>query len=171
MDPACSRTPLGLKTTQVYSLFSFLFCCSPYHSKVSERWQWAYLTKIPDPTMMPTMMETPSRSPNSLLSSVFSSLPVGVANVYFLRILLNRGGADGQGGAGPFNFQSNKNRCVFNKRTIKVSVSCSVRCPGTSAPSASHLTLSLFLCTLWCQIVHMGGIKTSGGRFEKPHPK
>ena len=36
-------------------------------------------------------------------------------------------------------------KCVFNKHTIKVCVSCFWRCPGTSAPSATHLTLSLYL--------------------------
>ena len=39
------------------------------------------------------------------------------------------------------------NKCVFNKRTIKVCVSCCWRCPGTSAPSAPHLTVSLYLCS------------------------
>ena len=38
-------------------------------------------------------------------------------------------------------------KCVFNKRTIKVCVSCCWRCPGTSAPSAAHLTVSLYLCS------------------------
>ena len=38
-------------------------------------------------------------------------------------------------------------KCVCNKRTIKVCVSCSWRCPGTSLPSASHLTVSLYLCS------------------------
>ena len=28
-------------------------------------------------------------------------------------------------------------KCVFNKRTIKVCVSCCLRCPGTSRPSAA----------------------------------
>ena len=37
-------------------------------------------------------------------------------------------------------------KCIFDKRTIKVGVSCSWRHPGTSAPSAAHLTVSLFLC-------------------------
>ena len=39
------------------------------------------------------------------------------------------------------------NKCVFNKRTIKVCVSCCCRCPGTSAPNAAHLTVSLYLCS------------------------
>ena len=38
-------------------------------------------------------------------------------------------------------------KCVFNKRTIKVCVSCSWRCPGTSAPSAAHLRVALYLCS------------------------
>ena len=38
-------------------------------------------------------------------------------------------------------------KCVFNKRTIKVCVSCCWRCPGTSAPSSPYLTVSLYLCS------------------------
>ena len=38
-------------------------------------------------------------------------------------------------------------KCGFNKLTIKVCVSCCWRCPGTSAPSAPHLTVSLYLCS------------------------
>ena len=38
-------------------------------------------------------------------------------------------------------------KCVFYKRTIKVCVSCCWLCPGTSAPSAAHLTVSLYLCS------------------------
>ena len=39
-------------------------------------------------------------------------------------------------------------KCVFNKRTIKVCVSCGWRCPGTSvAPSTAHLKVSLYLCS------------------------
>ena len=38
-------------------------------------------------------------------------------------------------------------KCVFNKCTIKVCVSCCWRCPGTSAPSAAHLMVSLYLCS------------------------
>ena len=38
-------------------------------------------------------------------------------------------------------------KCLFNKRTIKVFVSCCWRCPGTFAPSAPHLTVSLYLCS------------------------
>ena len=38
-------------------------------------------------------------------------------------------------------------KCVFNKRTIKVCVSCCWRCPGTSVPSTPHLTMSLYLCS------------------------
>ena len=37
-------------------------------------------------------------------------------------------------------------KCVLNKCTIKVCVSCWWRCPGTFTPSAAHLTLSLYLC-------------------------
>ena len=35
------------------------------------------------------------------------------------------------------------NKCVFWKRTIKVCITCCWRCPGTSAPSVAHLTVSL----------------------------
>ena len=38
-------------------------------------------------------------------------------------------------------------KCVFNKRTIKVCISYFWHCPGTSASIASHLTMSLFLCS------------------------
>ena len=38
------------------------------------------------------------------------------------------------------------NKCVFYKRTTKVCVNC-WRCPGTSAPSTAHLTVSLYLCS------------------------
>ena len=38
-------------------------------------------------------------------------------------------------------------KCVFNKRTIKVCDNCCWRCPGISAPSAAHLTVSLYLCS------------------------
>ena len=42
-----------------------------------------------------------------------------------------RGG--GQGGLSlPYNFQNNENKCVFYKYTIKLCVSCSKRCSGTS---------------------------------------
>ena len=51
------------------------------------------------------------------------------------------------GGQGPPNFQSHKQKCIFIKLTIKVCVSCSVRCPGTSTASSPHLMVSLFLCS------------------------
>ena len=38
-------------------------------------------------------------------------------------------------------------KCVFNKRTIKVCVSWCWRCPGTSASSAAHVSVSLYLCS------------------------
>ena len=38
-------------------------------------------------------------------------------------------------------------KCVFNKRKIKVCVSCSWRCPWTFAFCAAHLTVSLYLCS------------------------
>ena len=38
-------------------------------------------------------------------------------------------------------------KCVFNKRTIKVCVSSFWQCPGTSVPSEAHLTVSLYLCS------------------------
>ena len=54
-----------------------------------------------------------------------------------------------KGGQDPDKFQYNEKKCVFNECTIKVCISCSLRCPGTSEPSAPHLTLtvSLFLCS------------------------
>ena len=39
--------------------------------------------------------------------------------------LTSRGVDRGQGGLGPPNLRSNKNKCVFRKRTIKVCFSCS----------------------------------------------
>ena len=39
------------------------------------------------------------------------------------------------------------NKCVFYKHTIKVCVSCSLQCPGTSASCVAHLTVSLYLCS------------------------
>ena len=38
-------------------------------------------------------------------------------------------------------------KCVFNKRTIKVCVRCCWQCPGTFAINATHLTVSMFLCS------------------------
>ena len=52
---------------------------------------------------------------------------------------------------------------VFNKRTIKVWVSCSRRCPGTFAPSAAHLTVSLYLCS--------SGSKTRGESRAQDSPR
>ena len=40
-----------------------------------------------------------------------------------------------------------KKKCVFYKHTIKVCVSCSLQCPGTSASCVAHLTVSLYLCS------------------------
>ena len=37
--------------------------------------------------------------------------------------------------------------CAFNKRTIKICVSCWCRRPETSAPRAAHLTVSLYPCS------------------------
>ena len=37
-------------------------------------------------------------------------------------------------------------KCVFNKGTIKVCVSCCWWCPGT-CPSMTHLTMFLYLCS------------------------
>ena len=50
-------------------------------------------------------------------------------------------------GLGPSNICNNQHKCVFNKRTIKVCISCFWWCPGTYAPSMAHLTVSLFLCS------------------------
>ena len=38
-------------------------------------------------------------------------------------------------------------KCVFSKRTIKVYISCFWQCPGTSAPSATHPLVTLYLCS------------------------
>ena len=49
------------------------------------------------------------------------------------------------GGKGvPTTQTPNVNKCAFNKHTIKVCVSYSLRCPGTSTPSVPHLTVSLY---------------------------
>ena len=42
-------------------------------------------------------------------------------------------------------FWNKEKKCVFNKRTVKVCISFSWWCPGTLAPSAEHLTVSLFV--------------------------
>ena len=73
------------------------------------------------------------------------TVPVAVCSVFSATLNpMCKGG--GQGGPSPSSYQSHKQKCVFNKRTIKVCVSCSWRCPGASAPSWPHLTVSLFLC-------------------------
>ena len=41
----------------------------------------------------------------------------------------------------------NVKKWAFSKCTTKVCVSCCWRCPGTAAPSAAHLTVSLYLCS------------------------
>ena len=52
-----------------------------------------------------------------------------------------------EGGPGP-NVWNNENKCVFYRGTqVKVSVDCSWRCPGTSAPCLAHLTVSWYLCS------------------------
>ena len=71
------------------------------------------------------------------------SPPVGLSFRYNVKFGKERGT---KRAPGPPNFWNNKNKCVFNKRTIKVCVSC-WRCQGTSAPSAAHLTVSLYLCS------------------------
>ena len=38
-----------------------------------------------------------------------------------------------------------KNKSVFYKRAIMVCISCSLKCPGTPAPSVPHLMVSLYL--------------------------
>ena len=48
----------------------------------------------------------------------------------------------------PLHFCKNQIQFLFNNSTVKVCISCSWwRCPGTSAPSAPHLTVSLILCS------------------------
>ena len=44
-----------------------------------------------------------------------------------------------------FKIKDRWNKCVLNKRTIKVCISCIWQFDGTSAPSASHLMVSLYL--------------------------
>ena len=55
----------------------------------------------------------------------------------------------GKGGPGPLFFGTTKilrtKILLFDKRKIKVCNSYSWRCPGTSVPSAPHLTVSLYL--------------------------
>ena len=53
-----------------------------------------------------------------------------------------------QGGPGPPTFGTTKNKCVLYRRTIQVCANCSWQCPGTSAPSAAHLMVFLYLCSL-----------------------
>ena len=38
-------------------------------------------------------------------------------------------------------------KSIFNKRTIKVCISCFDRCPRTSTPSRAHLKMSLLVCS------------------------
>ena len=49
-------------------------------------------------------------------------------------------------GTGPSNFWINEHKRFFNKHKVKVYVSSSWRCPGTSKPRAPHLTMCSFLC-------------------------
>ena len=65
-------------------------------------------------------------SPHLQLDTTYDSLKI------FTGTVLEQG--VGKGG-GPFGI--NKNKCVFNKRKIKVGVSCSRQCPGTSTPSST----------------------------------
>ena len=51
-----------------------------------------------------------------------------------------------RGGKAPI-YRNNQYNCNSNKNTIKVCVSCSQWCLGTSAPSAPHLMVSLYLCS------------------------
>ena len=44
-----------------------------------------------------------------------------------------------------FSKSKDVKKCVFIKRKIKDYVSCCWQCPGTSTPSAAHLTVSLYL--------------------------
>ena len=46
-----------------------------------------------------------------------------------------------------FTIKDQYKKCVFNQRRIKVCVSCSRLCPGTSAPSGAHLRVFLYLCS------------------------
>ena len=88
-----------------------------------------------------------------LTSVVLKMVSMGVGNC-FGAILLVRGHSSlfgSQGGqrgvgVGSSNFWNNENKCFFNKHTIKICVSCSWRCPGTSAPSVPHLGVKQKIC-------------------------
>ena len=46
-----------------------------------------------------------------------------------------------------FTIEDRCEKVCYNKGTIKVCISCFGQCPGTSAPSAAHLTVSFILCS------------------------
>ena len=68
----------------------------------------------------------------------------------FLRFFLLTGGHWGEGlrNKEAPHFWENEKKCVFNKLTIKVCDSSFWWWLGTSAPSAPHLTVALYLCSL-----------------------
>ena len=66
--------------------------------------------------------------------------------LYLILCLFQGGGQWGlRGGLGPSNVWINVNKCVFNRHTIKIWVSCSWGSHDTSAPSKRHLTVSDYL--------------------------
>ena len=68
-----------------------------------------------------------------------------LAELWINRVSSDRG--SWREGYGPPTFKTAKSKCVFNKHTIKVCISCSWQFPGPSAPSAAHLTVSWILCS------------------------
>ena len=79
-------------------------------------------------------------------------------SVYFSNVLMNYVSKGGGSAAGltsltqlySVDFSQSRigaKKCVFNNCIIKVCVGSCQRCPGTSAPSAAHLTVSLYLCS------------------------
>ena len=61
----------------------------------------------------------------------------------------------------------NENKFGFNKRTVKVCISCSWQCPRTSAPSAPHQTVSLYLRVVLQKCTRRGWGPLKGARSAK----
>ena len=60
-------------------------------------------------------------------------------------------------------------KCVLNKRTIKVCVSCFWWCPGPSAPSGAHLTVSLIFLRFQKQCTRqVAGSRRALFQLKKP---
>ena len=90
----------------------------------------------------------------------------------------NSGGSSGPKSLGANTSSPSNTSVLYNYNNTSITIT-NPECLENG--SASYMTaasyhvspnyLTFRLRTLWCQIVHMGGIKTSGGRFEKPRPK